>query len=588
MMNRSRKSLKAFGAFAAGAWLWSAAAVSEAATISLRWEANTESDLAGYRLFQHTESLLGRTPDEALSDSSITKITYSPGTHNATISNLAMGASYYFRLTAYNTSNRQSPFNVDGAGNPVQVVIFIRPESTQPDVTAVSVAEASFHSAVLEWTTDQPATSQVEYGTSPAYGRASPASSTLATRHRISLENLSVGTVYYFRVKSANAAGRTTMSGGLTFKTAALPSMTYAAAPQTGPVYLSGDLMSVQMTASAEAGEGAFNPVQDFAVTLHYAVDQGPWVSRALTQTEPGLFAGYIDTRGLETAKIRYYCEGSHRATTAKTRTAEQTISLAPELVLRPSGGARYPQEMVFEAPDGNPANGNLSVRLPAGQSVSTLSFRRRTASQVPAAPPGAGAEASFQVVGAYDVFVPGSASVRFNKPVTLTLVYPDLDGPDINGDGLPDGDGFVDSFNDVKEKDLSIWWLDGHAWKPIGGQVNTEKNAVTAVVSRLSTFAVMSRRAPSAARAPQKFLSPALADGINDTATFGLEASEVTILDVRGQRVFEATAADWKDSSITWTCRNEQGDLVPSGVYIAKIKKKDGSTVYQKLAVVK
>jgi len=40
--------------------------------------------------------------------------------------------------------------------------------------------------------------------------------------------------------------------------------------------------------------------------------------------------------------------------------------------------------------------------------------------------------------------------------------------------------------------------------------------------------------------------------------------------------------------SAITWAGRDERGEVVSSGVYIAKIVKKDGNTVYQTLAIVK
>ena len=74
--------------------------------------------------------------------------------------------------------------------------------------------------------------------------------------------------------------------------------------------------------------------------------------------------------------------------------------------------------------------------------------------------------------------------------------------------------------------------------------------------------------------------------DGINDFATFGLDAQQVVIHDVKGHVVFKAT----KDSgsAIVWNCRDESDRIVESGVYIAKITKSDGSTLYQSFAVVK
>ncbi|MBI5199958.1 MAG: hypothetical protein HY925_00090 [Elusimicrobia bacterium] len=86
-------------------------------------------------------------------------------------------------------------------------------------------------------------------------------------------------------------------------------------------------------------------------------------------------------------------------------------------------------------------------------------------------------------------------------------------------------------------------------------------------------------------AKAPQRFLSPALADGINDAARFGTDAEDVTVFDASGRQVFHAAGGG---AGVVWDCRDSSGRLVDSGVYIAKIRKKDSSVVAQSFAVVK
>ncbi|MDP3544235.1 MAG: Ig-like domain-containing protein [Elusimicrobiota bacterium] len=86
-------------------------------------------------------------------------------------------------------------------------------------------------------------------------------------------------------------------------------------------------------------------------------------------------------------------------------------------------------------------------------------------------------------------------------------------------------------------------------------------------------------------AKAPQKFLSPARADGINDEAVFGPDAREVTIVDARGRRVFRETSSG---PPIRWNVKDPSGRVVPSGAYIAVITTRDSSRVYQTFAVVK
>ncbi len=108
-------------------------------------------------------------------------------------------------------------------------------------------------------------------------------------------------------------------------------------------------------------------------------------------------------------------------------------------------------------------------------------------------------------------------------------------------------------------------------------------------VISALPPPAGSVRAQPQGAlpdpRAPQKFLTPARQDGIDDDAVFGSSAREVTIVDLRGRRVFQECR---NGADIKWDCRDGEGRLVGSGVYIARIRTADGRTLYQSFAVVK
>lgn len=90
-----------------------------------------------------------------------------------------------------------------------------------------------------------------------------------------------------------------------------------------------------------------------------------------------------------------------------------------------------------------------------------------------------------------------------------------------------------------------------------------------------------------SGAKAPQRFLSPALQDTINDVAEFGPEADEVIILDVNGRLIFQRNR-EAAGGFLVWNCRDDQDRMVGSGVYIARVKKTDGQMEYQSFIVVK
>ena len=74
--------------------------------------------------------------------------------------------------------------------------------------------------ATVGWTTDEPATTQVEYGTTTGYGSTTAAGTALTSAHSQALSGLSPSTLYHYRVKSTDAAGNAAVSDDFTFTTA--------------------------------------------------------------------------------------------------------------------------------------------------------------------------------------------------------------------------------------------------------------------------------------------------------------------------------------------------------------------------------
>jgi chitodextrinase len=90
-----------------------------------------------------------------------------------------------------------------------------------PPVISVVTAVPSASGATVTWTTDKPATSQVEYGATVAYGSQSALDSSLVTLHSVTLSGLSASTTYQFRVHSTDAGGNAAVSGNFNFTTLA-------------------------------------------------------------------------------------------------------------------------------------------------------------------------------------------------------------------------------------------------------------------------------------------------------------------------------------------------------------------------------
>ena len=69
------------------------------------------------------------------------------------------------------------------------------------------------------WLTNVPADSQIDYGTSAAYGSTTPLSTTAVTVHHVTLSSLTTGTLYHYRVRSSDSKKNQALSGDFTFAT---------------------------------------------------------------------------------------------------------------------------------------------------------------------------------------------------------------------------------------------------------------------------------------------------------------------------------------------------------------------------------
>ncbi len=85
-------------------------------------------------------------------------------------------------------------------------------DTTGPVITAVTAVPGVDGTATVTWTTDEPATSRVDYGTSAGSLTSFVSDGTLTTSHSVQLPGLAPDTTYHFRVTSADAVPNTTIS----------------------------------------------------------------------------------------------------------------------------------------------------------------------------------------------------------------------------------------------------------------------------------------------------------------------------------------------------------------------------------------
>ncbi|MBM3150340.1 MAG: redoxin domain-containing protein, partial [Chloroflexi bacterium] len=97
-------------------------------------------------------------------------------------------------------------------------------DTTPPILTEVSASKIEETSVTITWATNEPATSQVEYGLSETYGKTSPLDNQMTTSHSVILTGLEPNTLYHFKVKSTDASGNEATSLDNTLRTqASLP-----------------------------------------------------------------------------------------------------------------------------------------------------------------------------------------------------------------------------------------------------------------------------------------------------------------------------------------------------------------------------
>ncbi|MCX6011907.1 MAG: Ig-like domain-containing protein, partial [Chloroflexi bacterium] len=111
-------------------------------------------------------------------------------------------------------------------------------DTTAPVISGVAVSDITETSSTITWTTDKASTSQVEYGTSTAYGSVSTMDSTMITRHSVVLTGLTAGMTYNYRVKSKDAANNEVITNDGTFTTASAAIKSDCGITKTGDMFL--------------------------------------------------------------------------------------------------------------------------------------------------------------------------------------------------------------------------------------------------------------------------------------------------------------------------------------------------------------
>jgi len=130
------------------------------------------------------------------------------------------------------------------------------PDNTPPVISSMATTSITTSGVTISWTTDEPATGQVEYGQTSSYGSTSQVYAGLVTSHTVTLTGLASGTTYHYRVNSKDASNNlATSSDGAFSTTAAIGYSRSNPAPIGTPVFIAFDYFGDAYTARVTVKE---------------------------------------------------------------------------------------------------------------------------------------------------------------------------------------------------------------------------------------------------------------------------------------------------------------------------------------------
>ena len=131
---------------------------------------------------------------------------------------LAVNTTYYVSVKAENNVGFQSSTTTSNG-----LVVLPPPplDTSSPSVSGVAAQNITATGATIVWTTDEGATTLVEYGRTTNYDRQTIEDPAYVTGHSATLTGLIENSVYHYRVISRDASGNTTTSVDYIFTTSA-------------------------------------------------------------------------------------------------------------------------------------------------------------------------------------------------------------------------------------------------------------------------------------------------------------------------------------------------------------------------------
>jgi ribosomal protein S27E len=122
-------------------------------------------------------------------------------THSIVLDGLKPSTEYRLRVRSYDVFG-----NGPSVSEEIKFSTAAQPDRLAPVISGVQFSNLTNTSVLISWTTDEPADSAVDYGTTVYYDR-NQTSRLFVLRHEVLIAGLLPGTTYHFSVRSADPAG---------------------------------------------------------------------------------------------------------------------------------------------------------------------------------------------------------------------------------------------------------------------------------------------------------------------------------------------------------------------------------------------
>ncbi|OGD34112.1 hypothetical protein A2988_01360 [Candidatus Azambacteria bacterium RIFCSPLOWO2_01_FULL_46_25] len=176
------------------------------------WNTNADSD--SYVVYSTDSGLAGAQT------TGTTTFVGGSGTyeHRVTLTGLTTNVKYYYKVRSADASSNMAEDDNGGA----YYTFSTTQDMTAPVISSVASALASQTSAVVTWTTNELADSQVLYGLDQnSLNQQTAVNSTMTISHSMAISNLIAGTKYYYKVVSADPSANSATSAVYDFTTSA-------------------------------------------------------------------------------------------------------------------------------------------------------------------------------------------------------------------------------------------------------------------------------------------------------------------------------------------------------------------------------